>query len=85
MPVSDGMEKKVASQAAGALNAMAASAVNVTTRGLLAPPFGPTVSGLVRVWADPELPVAKDHETRLVDVEQPVWAVPRPDVVKPAA
>jgi hypothetical protein len=83
IPVSDGIEKNVASHAAGAVNAIAASLVNVTVSGLLALPLGPTVRAVVSVCALPEEPVAKVHETRLVDVEQPVWPVPRPEVVKP--
>ena len=44
-PISDGIEKYVLAQAAGAAASMLASLVSVTTSGLLAAPLAPTVIG----------------------------------------
>jgi hypothetical protein len=52
-PVSDGIEKNVFSQAAGAAAVMLASLLSVTTSGLSAAPEAPTVSADVRLWEDP--------------------------------
>jgi hypothetical protein len=57
-PVSDGIEKYVLAQAAGAAEVIEASLVKVTTKGLFACPFAPTVTGLVRVCDDPLVAVA---------------------------
>ena len=57
-PVSDGIEKYVLTQAAGAAAVMLASFVKVTVKGLLACPLALTVRALLRVW-----------ELSLVDVE----------------
>jgi hypothetical protein len=84
-PVRDGMEKKVAAQTAGEVVPMVASFVNVTTSGLLAAPLAPTVRVLCNVCVVPLVPVAKFQVTALVDVLQPVCAVPRVFVVNPPA
>jgi hypothetical protein len=54
IPVSDGIEKYVASQAAGAALAMLASFVSVTVNGLFPWPEAATVSAVVSVC---ELPL----------------------------
>jgi hypothetical protein len=59
MPVSDGMEKKAPSQAAGAEEVMDASFESVTVSGLFAFPLAPMISGVESVCAEPELEVAK--------------------------
>lgn len=57
MPVSDGMEKYVFSQAAGADAVIDASLVKVTVKGSLAFPMAPTTSGVVKVCALPDVVV----------------------------
>jgi hypothetical protein len=79
--VSDGIEKKVFSHAAGAAVVMLASLVSVAVSVALAP----TTSGVVRVWALPLVPVEKFQITNEVLDEHPVWAVERALVVKPDA
>lgn len=70
MPVSDGIEKYAASQAAGAAVVMEASLVMVTVRLEAAA----TMRELVRLWTLPLVPVAKFQMTSLVDDEQPAIA-----------
>jgi hypothetical protein len=53
-PISEGIEKYVASQAAGADVVIDASFVSVTVMGLFELPDGPTVMGVVKVC---ELPL----------------------------
>lgn len=67
MPVSEGMEKYAASQAAGAAVVIDASLVIVTVRLELAA----TVIALVKVCTLPLVPVAKLQMTSLVDDEHP--------------
>ncbi len=57
-PISDGIEKYVLVQAAGAAAVMLASLVRVTTKGLFAAPLAPTVNGVVSVC---ELPLVADE------------------------
>ena len=85
MPVSDGIEKNVFSQAAGAADVIEASLVSVTVKGLLALPLGPLVTALVSVGAVPDVAVEKFQMTLLVDEEPPVCAGPRFALVKPLA
>ena len=86
IPVNEGIEKKMAAQANGAVAAMLASLVRVTARGLLACPLAPTVSGVVRVCELPLDPVAKFQVTPLgVAAAQPATGVERAFVVYPAA
>jgi hypothetical protein len=70
-PVSDGIEKYVASQAAGADAVIVASFVSVT----MSVPEPATVRADVSVCELPLAPVAKFHVTSLVVLEQPVAAV----------
>jgi hypothetical protein len=83
MPVSDGMEKNAPSQAAGAEEVIDASFENVTVSGLFALPLAPMMRGVVRVWVEPEVDVAKDQLTSLVEDVHPLCAVVRLDVVYP--
>ena len=85
MPVSDGIEKNVFSQAAGAAGYIEASLVSITVKGLFALPLGPLVTALVSVGAVPDVAVEKFQMTLLVDEEQPVCAGPRFALVKPLA
>jgi len=80
-PVSDGIEKNVPSHAAGVAAVIDASLVNVTT----SEPPAATVKAVVKVWALPDVPVEKFHNTSLVVEVQPDCAVARADVVKPPA
>jgi hypothetical protein len=80
-PVSDGIEKYVASQAAGADAVIDASFVSVT----VSEPEAATVRADVSECELPLVPVAKFHVTSLVVLEQPVWAVESALVVYPAA
>ena len=81
-PVNDGKEKYVLAQAAGEVDAIEASLVNVTTSGLLAAPLAPTVNGVVKVCELPLVAVAKFQVTPLGVVEmQPVCVVDRALVV----
>jgi hypothetical protein len=79
--VSEGIEKKVLSQAAGEAAPIDASFVNVT----VSVPLAATVRGDVSECELPEVPVAKLHPTALVEVEHPVWAVESAEVVNPPA
>ncbi len=82
MPVSEGSEKYVPSHAAGAADVMVASLVKVTVNV----PFAATVSGVVNVWADPDVAEAKFQVTPLGVVERhPVCVVTSADVVYPFA
>ena len=74
-PVSDGIEKYVPAQAAGAAVDMLAASLNVTVRL----PFAPTVTGVVSGCDDPLLADAKLHETPLFDAVHPVFAVVSPE------
>jgi hypothetical protein len=57
-PVSEGIEKNVFSQAAGAVVAILASLVSVTVSGLFELPLAPTTRAVVRECELPEVPVA---------------------------
>ena len=86
IPVNDGIEKKVTSQAAGAVSAIDASLVFVAVSGLLALPLAPTVKADVRVCTLPGVAVEKFHMTSIgVVVRQPVRVVVSAAVVKPPA
>ncbi len=75
-PVSDGIEKNVAAQAAGVVDAMVASLVKVTVNGLPVWPLAATVSGVLKVCEVPLVAVAKFQPTPLgVAARHPVWVV----------
>lgn len=85
-PVRAGIEKYVASQAAGAEVVMLASLVSVTVSGLLAFPLPPTTKGVVKVWELPLVAVEYAQMTSLgVDARQPACVVVSPLVVYPVA
>jgi hypothetical protein len=86
IPVRDGIEKYVATQAAGAVLAMLASFVSVTVNGLFPWPEAATVSAVVSVCVLPLVVVESFHVTPLgVEAMHPVWVVVSALVVYPVA
>lgn len=85
IPVSAGIAKYAPSQAAGAAALIEASLVNVIVKGLLALPFGPITSAVVKVCSVPDVDVAYSQLTSLVVALQPTMEVESADVVYPVA
>jgi hypothetical protein len=81
-PVSEGIEKKVLTHAAGEEDVMLESFVSVTVSGLFGDPDAATVRGAVKVCELPLVAVAKFQSTSLgVTARQPVWVALRALVV----
>jgi hypothetical protein len=80
-PVSDGMEKYVFSQAAGAATVMLASA----SSSIVKVAFAPTTTGVVKVCALPLELVAKLQYTNDVLEVHPAWGVVSPMFEYPVA